>query len=111
VNTTHFSGEQEDNQTRTLVHPLVEEVAYLRARLLEVDGGWRESYLNFQARATSEIDYLHNELRLALSKNVEQDRKYHEDKGRSDRVAFALGFIFGIGISTVAATFLLSLTW
>ena len=81
----------------------VQEVSYLRSRLVELDKGWRESYLGFQTKALAEIDHLRTELRVLLDKHVEQDKKHRQEKESSDRAAFALGLIVGVAVSTAIA--------
>jgi|SRR5277367_2009336 len=89
------------------INPSAQEVTYLRSRLVELDKGWRESYLGFQTQALAEIDHLRTELRLLLEKHVEQDKKHRQEREGSDRAAFALGLIVGVAVSTAIALVLM----
>jgi hypothetical protein len=91
------------------LNPSFQEVTYLRSRLVELDQGWRESYLSFQTQALAEIDQLRSELRTLLEKHVEQDKKHRQEKERSDRAAFAIGLVVGIALSTAIASLLIRL--
>jgi hypothetical protein len=87
--------------------PGAQEVTYLRDRLVELDKGWRESYLSYQIQTTAEIEYLRSELRLLLEKHIEQDKRHRQEKEQSDRVALAVGGVVGVAVSTVIAVLLL----
>jgi hypothetical protein len=97
----------EPNSPQTLYPiPGTQEVAYLRHRLVELDKGWRESYLGYQMQATAEIEYLRSELRLLVEKHMEQDKRHRQEKEHADRIALALGAIVGVAMSTVVAILL-----
>jgi len=98
----------EPNEQQALYQiPSLQEVSYLRSRLVELDKGWRDSYLSFQTQAMTEIDHLRSELRLLLEEHVEQDKKHREEKEHSDRFAFAFGLVVGVAISTAIASLLI----
>ena len=103
----HNALRSEPNEYQPLYPiPSTQEVTYLRNRLVELDKGWRDSYLSFQTRAMTEIESLRNELRLLLEEHVAQDKKHQAEKENSDRFAFAFGLVVGVAVSTAIATFL-----